>query len=125
MNNRKSILLWSILFLGLSTANTAELTCAGKVRQVNYHAPDAFMLQLDGMDAPVFFCRPNATWSVPGTTYTTSAETCRTLVGVFMSAKALDKAFAVIYFDGADVPASCNSWGAWKSANVRYFLWAD
>lgn len=30
------------------------------------------MLQLDGMDSAVFFCRSDATWSVPGTTYTTS-----------------------------------------------------
>lgn len=125
MNNRKSMLLSSMLLIGSFTANAADLVCSGKVKQISYHAPDTFMLQLDSMDYPVHFCRPSATWSVPGTAYTTTAETCRALLAVFLSAKASDKAFSLVYFDGADVPASCNSWGTWKSANVRHFLWAD
>lgn len=115
----------AVAALSMSVAQAATLTCPGKVRQVILHANDKFMLQLDTMNEPVFFCQPNATWTVPGTPYTTSAETCRALVAVFLAAKAQDKTFAVVYFDGDEVPASCNSWGGWKSANIRYFLWAD
>lgn len=111
--------------LSASVAQAATLTCAGKVSQVILHANDSFMLQLDSMNAPVFFCKPNAAWSVAGTGYTTSAETCRALIAVFLAAKAQDKAFSLVYFDGEEVPAACNSWAQWRSANIRYFLWAD
>ena len=62
---------------------------------------------------------------VPGTTYTTSAETCRMMVGLFMAGKLADRSIAVMYFDGDAMPASCNTWSAWQSANIRYFTWAD
>lgn len=115
----------SLALMTAYTAGAAELTCSGKILQINLHAPDTYMLQLDSMNTPVFFCKPNATWTVPGTSYSTSAETCRTLIGVFLAAKVSEKSLAVIYFDGSDVPASCNAWGAWTSANIRFFTWAD
>lgn len=120
----KAVVL-AVSMFSTSLTQAATLTCAGKIKQVNYHSPDSFMLQLDSMDAPVFFCKPNATWTVTGTTYSTTAESCRTLIGIFLTAKAQDKALAVIYFDGDEVPTSCSAWGSWKSANVRYFAWAD
>lgn len=124
MNKLVSCLLASLAVFSLP-AHAAELQCSGKVLQVNMHAPDRLMLQLDSMNAPVFICTPNANWIVPGTTYTTSGEMCRTLAAIFLAAKLQDRAFGVVYFDGADVPATCNGWTWWKNANVRYFSWAD
>jgi hypothetical protein len=119
-------ILVSLLFpLATSIASAGELTCAGKITQVIYHAPDAFMIQLDSMNNPVFFCKPNSTSAVPGTTYTTSAETCRALIALFTAGKLAERRLTVMYFDGDDVPASCNGWAQWKWANVRYFHWND
>lgn len=118
------VFLMTIL-AGTTAAHAGTVTCAGKITQVSYHAPDGFMIQLDSMNAPVFFCKPNATWTVPGTSYTTSAESCRMLVGLFTAGKLADRTLSVIYFDGDSMPASCGAWTSWQSANVRYFNWAD
>ena len=45
------------------------------------------------------------------------------MVGLFMAAKLTDRTLAVMYFDGDGMPASCNAWTSWQSANVRYFNW--
>jgi hypothetical protein len=121
----KNLLMGGLLLAASTLVNAGTVTCAGKITQVNYHAPDGFMIQLDSMNAPVFFCKPNGTFTVPGTTYTTSAETCRVLVGLFTAAKLTDRTLTVMYFDGDSTPASCSTWGNWQSANIRYFLWAD
>jgi hypothetical protein len=113
------------LLTAAATTNAATLTCSGRISQLNYHSPDRFMLQLDSMNAPVFFCNPSTVWSVAGTGYTTSPESCRTMVGLFQSGKLSDRTLAVVYFDGDEVPASCNGWSSWQNANIRYFAWAD
>ena len=117
--------LFAVLAVLASQVHAASLTCGGKVTQVTLHASDKFMVQLDSMNVPAFFCQPNATWTPAGAGYSTSAETCRALIAIFLAAKAQDKAFSAVYFDGDDVPAACNSWTAWKSVSIRYFLWAD
>lgn len=114
-------------FLSLvsTMASAGQLTCAGRIQQINMHASDTFMLQLDSMNAPVFFCRTNQLWTVPGTGYQTSPETCKTLIAMFTAAKLADRPIGVIYFDGDAVPTACNAWGNWQSANIRYFTWGD
>lgn len=109
----------------ISPVAAAELTCSGQIVQLNYHAPDGFMIRLSSMNGEVFFCHPNATFSVSGTGYTTSAETCRALVALFMAGKLAEKSIGVMYFDGDQVPAACSSWSPWSSANIRFFRWAD
>jgi hypothetical protein len=79
------------------------------------------MLRLSSMNTPVFFCHPNATFVVTGTTYTTSAETCRAMVAMLITARETGRTIESMYFDGDDVPATCDAWGGWKSANVRFF----
>lgn len=121
----KKTLIGTLLLACSTLVNAGTVTCTGKITQVNYHSPDGFMIQLDSMNAPVFFCHPNSTFTVPGTTYSTSAETCRVMVGIFMAAKLADRTLSVMYFDGDATPTSCNSWSTWQSANIRYFNWAD
>ena len=31
------------------------------------------------------------------------------------------KRLASVWFDGDQVPATCNSWGTWENANIRHF----
>ena len=111
----------------VGSAHAGEIRCSGRVTQVNLHTNDAFMIQLDSMNYPVYFCnaKANATWTVPGTPHTTSAETCRALIAIVLTAKAQDKALRSMYFDGDQVPTSCNTWAPWSSANIRYFEWAE
>jgi hypothetical protein len=111
--------------LTIGVAHAGEVTCGGRVKQINLHTDNAFMIQLDSMNYPVYFCNAKDTWTVPGTTHTTSPETCRSLIAMFLTAKAQDKALRSMYFDGAQVPASCNTWAPWSSANIRYFEWAE
>lgn len=120
-----------VAFIGLavpglmSPAAAAELTCSGQIVQLNYHSPDGLMIRLSSMNAEVFFCHPNATFSVSGTSYTTSAETCRALIALFMAGKLAEKSIGVMYFDGNQVPAACSSWSSWSSANIRFFRWQE
>ncbi|MBL1292880.1 MAG: hypothetical protein COB61_003310 [Thiotrichales bacterium] len=117
---KKLIIL--LYFMSFSvTAGT--LTCAGTVEQIGLHATDSLMVRLSSMNAAVFVCNPNTNWVVTGTPYQTGAETCKTMMSMFMMAKATGKSVGTVWFDGDDVPQDCSSWGAWKKANVRHFLY--
>ncbi len=95
--------------------------CSGKVEQLAYHADNSFMIKLDSMNVPVFFCSPEIEWAVVGTEYKTGPETCKLLYASFLSAKSSGAILKTIYFDGGDVPERCDGWGDWKRANIRYF----
>jgi hypothetical protein len=99
----------------------ASVTCSGTVTRIALHANNTFMLQLSSMNAPVFFCTPEAEFTVPGTSYKTGPQTCKALLAIFLSAKATGAQINNLYFDGDAVPATCNGWASWQSANVRYF----
>jgi hypothetical protein len=105
----------------LGTADAATLVCSGKVDILSYHADDQLMLKLDSMNVAVFFCSPERKWTVPGTGYATGPETCKMLYSTFMAAKMADQPIFSMYFDGDQVPASCNDWASWKSANIRHY----
>jgi hypothetical protein len=107
------------------TSQAGTVVCSGTIEQVHFHASDTMLVKLSGMNTSVFFCHPSSQFSVPGTSYTTSPEMCRTLVSILMAGKLAGKTIAAMYFDGDDVPASCTEWGNWKSANIRYVHWAD
>lgn len=102
--------------------NAGTLVCDNsKVELLAYHGNSKFMLKLESMDSPVFFCNPGSVWQVPGTSYKTSPETCKMLYSTFLAAKMSGTPINRIHFDGDDVPSECNNWGSWKSANIRYF----
>lgn len=106
-----------------SFAHAGTITCNGTVDRIGLHAPDRIMLKLSSMSNPVFICNPNKEWGVPGTTYTTSSETCKSMLSMLMHAKSTNAQMGSVWFDGDDVPSSCNEWGSWKKANVRYFVY--
>lgn len=113
-----------LLLLVLSSAsNAATIQCTGTVKKIGLHANDRIMLQLSSMNQPVFICSPNAEWEVSGTGYKTSAETCKSMLSMLMHAKATNADMGNVWFDGDDVPASCNGWESWQNANVRYFTY--
>ncbi|NRF32773.1 hypothetical protein [Vibrio coralliilyticus] len=117
---KKIILLLSILS---SSAYAATIQCAGTVDKIGLHASDKILLKLSSMNQAVFICSPNADWTVTGTNYKTSAETCNSLLSMLMHAKSTKAQMGSIWFDGDDVPASCSEWESWKKANIRYFLY--
>jgi hypothetical protein len=73
------------------------------------------------MNTPVFFCNPETTFSVSGTSYTTGPNTCKQLYATFLAAKLSGATISGMYFDGDAVPATCSSWGAWQSAVIRHY----
>ena len=111
-----------VLFVG-SSAMAGTVVCSGTVEALSYHASGTFMIRLSSMNIPVFFCRPDSEFSVSGTTYTTPPETCKTLYATFLAARESGRTISGMYFDGDDVPTTCDTWGPWKSANIRYFVY--
>jgi hypothetical protein len=112
-------LLFSLSFMSSVTA--ATLVCSGKIDRLSYHSPNKFMLKLSSMNTPVFFCSPDMEWKVGGTSYVTGAETCKTMYSTFLAIKMTDKSITSMYFDGDQVPSSCNSWESWRQANIRHY----
>ena len=119
MKRRNLMSLLVALWVPASLAGT--VVCSGTVDKVAFHASDKLMLRLSSMDAGVFICSFSSVWSVSGTSYTTAPETCKAFHSMLLSAQALGTHINSMYFDGDQVPAACNQWGAWKSANIRYF----
>lgn len=101
--------------------NAATVACTGTVEELSYHASNQLMIRLSSMNTPVYICNPSSEWVVPGTAYRTSAETCRVLYSTFLTARVSGIPIRNLYFDGDDVPATCDTWGSWKSANIRHY----
>jgi len=113
----------SLFSLAASTSYAGTVVCAGTVDVLSYHANGSFMVQLSSMNTPVFFCSADAEWLVAGTTFKTGPEACKMIYSTLLAAKSTGKAIANVYFDGDQVPGSCNTWGDWKAANIRHFLY--
>jgi hypothetical protein len=110
-----------ILLLHSAVLNAAELVCSGTVDELSYHASNRFMLRLSSMNVAVFFCNPDAEWIVSGTGYKTGPNACKMMYSTFLAAKATGKRLTSMYFDGDDVPASCDGFENWKSVNIRHY----
>lgn len=97
------------------------VVCEGTVDTLAYHANNKLMIKLSSMNRPVFFCSPDSEWTVAGTDYKTGPQSCQTLYSTFLAAQMAGKTLKNVYFDGDQVPASCNEWASWANANIRYF----
>jgi hypothetical protein len=104
------------------SALAGTLVCGGTVVTLSYHANGQFMIRLSDMNVPVFFCTPDSTWSLPAAAgVSTPPEACKAMYATFLAARLSGTPVNNMYFDG-DVPASCNAWPAWTSANIRHYL---
>lgn len=99
-----------------------ELICSGEVDTLSYHTDSQLMIKLSSMNTPVFFCSPDNQWVVNGTAYKTSPQACQTMYSTFLAAKMAGKPVTNMYFDGDQVPGSCNGWSSWAKANIRHYL---
>ena len=99
-----------------------SIVCAGTVTKLSYHSPNKFMIQLSSMNRPVFFCDASQEWTLAGGGRTTSPEACNTLYSTFLAAKLSNTIITNMYFDGDDVPDSCDAWDSWVNANIRHYL---
>jgi len=115
-------LLVSMLMACSLSAHSAALICSGTVEVLSYHANNKLMIKLSNMNTAVSFCSPDSEWVVSGTPYKTGPQTCQTLYSTFLAAKLAGKSVSNVYFDGDQVPASCNSWSNWSVANIRHFV---
>jgi hypothetical protein len=125
MSQAKSALLNSIAALStliVTCATAADLTCAGTVDKLAFHAPGRLMIKLSSMNTPVFICSTDAVWTPAGSNgYSTTPEACRAIYATMLAARTTGATVNYIHFDGAEVPASCTGWGPWANANIRYF----
>lgn len=74
------------------------------------------------MNTAVFFCNPDAVWTVAGTTYKTGPETCKMLYSTFLSAQMSGASLSSVYFDGDDSKGNCQSFPSWAKVNIRHFI---
>jgi len=103
-------------------ALAGNVVCSGTVDVLAYHQPGRLMIKLSSMNTAVFICSTDADWTVAGSLAgTTTPSACKALYATFLSAKLTRAPINNMYFDGDDVPASCNSFSPWMGANVRYY----
>lgn len=115
----KKRILCSLLFSTNLYAGT--LACDGTVETVAYHSNDKLMVKLSSMNTPVFFCNPSAQWTAPGAAgRVMSAETCKTVFSMFLTAKASNQHITKVHFDGDNVPSSCSMFVSYSEVFVRY-----
>ncbi len=125
MDLRKIVSTFILFLLFSQGAWSGTVICSGKVTSLAYHANNRFMIQLDSMNVPVFFCNPDSEWVIGGTSYKTGTESCKMLYSTFLAAKMAGKTISSMYFDGDQVPGTCDGWNNWNSANIRYYSVAD
>jgi len=114
-------LLFVVLnFSVLSSVSAGTLMCEGKVEEVTLHQPGLVGLRLSSMSAPIIICRIDAEQSVPGAA-ATSAANCKAMYAGLLAAKFGGTVVRSAYFDGDQVPASCNTAQAWTYVSLRYF----
>ncbi len=119
---KTKIILGTFFAIASFSAHSASLYCSGEVEELAYHGNNKLMIKLSSMNRPVFFCSPDAEWTVPGTGYKTGKETCKTLYSTFLSAKISKTPIKTMLFDGDAVPATCSAWEPWKAASIRYYV---
>jgi hypothetical protein len=76
---------------------------------------------MSSMNVPVYFCDPANPFTGTGSGYSIVADTCRALYATFLAAKVSGTPVANLYFDSSAVPATCGTWVAWQSANIRHY----
>jgi len=120
VNNMKKSIVLSTLVMSLNSF-AGTLTCDGTVETVAYHGNNQLMVKLSSMNRPVIFCNPGENWVLSGEpNRVMSAETCKTLFSMFLSARATKEKLTTVTFDGPDVPSSCNGFGNYKKVFIRY-----
>lgn len=118
-----ALVVGCLLMVAINPSYAATLVCSGKVEALSFHANNRLMIKLSGMNVPVFFCSPESEWIVAGTAFKTGPETCKALYSTFLAAKVAGETIKNMYFDGDQVPAACNAWASWQSANIRHFIY--
>ena len=109
------------IFVSFSVrAGTA--VCSGTVQVLAYHQPGDLFVRLSSMNVSVLICNLNSDWVVPGSlSGNTPPASCRALHASLLTAKMAGTTISSMYFDGDQVPGSCNSFASWTRVNVRYF----
>jgi hypothetical protein len=105
-----------------SVAHSATVVCSGTVDQLAYHQPGQILLRLSSMNVPVVICSTDVEWNVPGSlSGATSPSACKTLYATLLTSKLTHSQVSSMYFDGDQVPSTCNSFVDWTRVNLRYF----
>jgi hypothetical protein len=121
-NSIRDFLRTALVATLVSNAHGATVICSGTVDVLAYHQPGRLMVRLSSMNAPVFICNTDVDYAMPGSLAgTTTPSACKAIYASLISAKLTRTPISAMYFDGNDVPTACDSFGNWKSVNVRYF----
>lgn len=125
MNPKAVLSLSALLLLVALRAQAATVVCSGTIDTLQFDATNTdgfFSIKLSSMNVSVYFCDPDNAFAAPGSGYSISAATCRSLYATFLAAKVSGMPVTNIYFDGSEVPSTCDGWAAWQEANIRHYL---
>jgi len=118
----KRIVLPVLLAAVASPAHAGNIVCSGTVEQIAYHQPGLLMIRLSSMNVSTFFCSTDSNWAPAGSLAgVTTPGACKTLYATFLAAKLAGGTLNNVYFDGDQVPTSCNTFPNWTKVNLRYF----
>jgi hypothetical protein len=126
MNTKASLSVLAALLALTVTApvQAATVVCSGTIDWLQFDATSTgglFSIKLSSMNVAVYFCDPDNSFTGAGSGYSISAATCRSLYATFLAAKVSGTPVTNMYFDGSSVPATCDGWAAWQSANIRHY----
>jgi len=125
MRAKASLAILTVLITIVVPVQAATVVCSGTIDTLQFDATSSgsgyFSIKLSSMNVAVYFCDPTNPWSAPGG-YTISRDACRALYATFLAAKVSGIPVTNMYFDGTDVPATCDAWLTWQSANIRHYL---
>ena len=120
MRQLARLLFVALNFSLLSAANAGTVVCEGTVQELTLHQPGLVGLRLSSMSAPVFIYRIDAEQTIPGAA-STSAANCKAMYAGLLAAKISGTFVHGAYFDGDQVPASCNAAQFWTYVSLRSF----
>lgn len=104
----------------LPAAGAATIVCEGTIVDLTIHQPGLVGLRLSSMSSPMYICRVDAEYRPLGAD-SISPATCKTMYAGLLAAKYSNATVRAAYFDGDQVPASCDTTQSGAQVFLRHF----
>lgn len=107
-------------FALIAPSYAGTIVCEGTVEDLIMHQPGLIALRLSSMNMPLYICNVSADYRAAGTD-NISASTCKVTYAALLAAKYNNATVRLAYFDGDQVPTSCNTVQPGTYIYLRHF----
>lgn len=104
----------------IHSAAAGTVVCEGTVEDLKFHQPGLVGLRLSSMNASMWVCSMNENFTPPGAS-TITPSACKAMYASLLAAKLSNSTLTGVYFDGDQVPTSCNTVQIGSSVYLRHF----